>query len=88
MTPKAIRVDSLAEREDPTTHLPNRIITDLGSPFTAIQFRSWAQDCGISIDYASLTHPQANNQVERANELLLAGLKPRLFDELKDYGDK
>ena len=40
MTPKAIRVDSLAEREDPTTHLPNRIITDLGSPFIAIEFRS------------------------------------------------
>ena len=67
--------------------MPNRIITDLGSPFTAIEFRSWSQDCGISIDYASVAHPQANGQVERANGLLLAGLKPRLFDELKDYGD-
>ena len=68
--------------------MPNRIITDLGSPFTAIEFRSWAQDCGISIDYASIAHPQANDQVERASGLLLARLKPRLFDELKDYGDK
>ena len=68
--------------------MPNRIITDLGSPFTAIQFRSWAQDCGISIDYAFVAHPQVNGQVERANVLLLAGLKPRLFDELKDYDDK
>ena len=68
--------------------MPNRIITDLGSPFTAIEFRSWAQDCGINIDYASVAHPQANGQVERANGLLLAGLKPRLFDELKDYGGK
>ena len=68
--------------------MPNRIITDLGSPFTAIEFRSWAQDCGISIDYASVAHPQANGQVERANGLLLAGLKPRLFDDLKDYGGK
>jgi transposase InsO family protein len=56
--------------------MPNRIITDLGSPFTAIEFRSWAQDCGINIDYASVTHPQANGQVERANGLFLARLKP------------
>ena len=52
--------------------MPNRIIIDLGSPFTAIEFKSWAQDCSISIDYASIAHPQANGQVERANGLLLA----------------
>ena len=68
--------------------MPNRIIIDLSSPFITIEFRSWAQDYGISIDYASIVHPQANNQVERANGLLLAGLKLRLFDELKDYGGK
>ena len=68
--------------------MPNRIITDLGSPFIAIEFRSWAQNCGISINYASVAHSQVNGQVERANGLLLGGLKPRLFDELKDYGGK
>jgi transposase InsO family protein len=68
--------------------MPNRIITDLDSPFIAIEFRSWTQDCGISIDYASIAHPQANGQVERANGQLLTKLKPRLFDELKDYGGK
>jgi transposase InsO family protein len=40
--------------------MPNRIITDLDSPFIAIEFRSWTQDCGINIDYASIAHPQAN----------------------------
>ena len=50
--------------------------------------RSQAQDCGISIDYASIAHPPSNGQVEWANGLLLARLKPRLFDELKDYGGK
>jgi hypothetical protein len=38
----------------------NRVIMDLGSPFTAIEFRSSAQDCGISIDYSSVAHPEAN----------------------------
>jgi transposase InsO family protein len=68
--------------------IPNRIITDLGSPFIAIEFRNWAQDCGISIDYASVAHPEANGQVERANGLILAGLKPRLYEELEDYNSK
>jgi transposase-like protein len=40
--------------------MPNWVITDLGSPFTAIEFKSWSQDCGISVDYASVAHPEAN----------------------------
>jgi transposase InsO family protein len=60
----------------------------LGSPFIAIEFRSWAQDCGINIDYASVVHPEANGQVERANGLILAGLKPILYVELEDYRSK
>jgi transposase InsO family protein len=68
--------------------IPNHVITDLGFPFTAIEFRNWAQDCGISIDYSSVAHPEANGQVERVNGLILAGLKPRLYEELEDYGSK
>jgi transposase InsO family protein len=68
--------------------VPNRVITDLGSPFTTIEFKSWAQDCGISIDYALVALLEANGQVERANGLILAGLKPRLYKELEDYGSK
>ena len=51
--------------------MPNRIIKDLGSPFTAREFQYWAKDCGIEIDFASVAHPQANGQVERANGLIL-----------------
>jgi transposase-like protein len=40
--------------------IPNQIITDTGSPFTAIEFRNWAQDCGTSINYASVEHSEAN----------------------------
>jgi transposase InsO family protein len=68
--------------------MPNRVIIDLGSPFTTIEFKSWAQDCGISIDYASVAHPYANGQVERANGFILAGLKPRLYEEQEDYRSK
>jgi hypothetical protein len=68
--------------------IPNRIIIDLDSPFIAIEFRNWAQDCDISIDYASVAYSEANRQVERANGLILAKLKPRLYEELEDYGSK
>jgi transposase InsO family protein len=68
--------------------IPNRVITDLGSPFIAIEFINWTQDYGINIDYASVAHPEANGQVERANRLILARLKPRLYEELEDYSSK
>jgi transposase InsO family protein len=63
--------------------IPNRITIDLSFPFIAIEFRNWAQDYGINIDYASVAHPEANGQVERANRLILARLKPRLYEELE-----
>jgi hypothetical protein len=42
----------------------------------------------VSIDYASVAHPEAKGQVERANRLILVGLKPRLCEELEVYGSK
>ena len=35
------------------------------------------------MDYASVVHPQSNGQAERANDLILQGLKPRLMRDLK-----
>ena len=33
---------------------------------------------GIRLNVASVTHPESNGQAERANQSVLAGLKPRL----------
>ena len=33
---------------------------------------------GIKLDYASLYHPQTNDQVEHANGLIMSSIKPRL----------
>ena len=38
--------------------------------------------------YASVAHPRCNAQVERANGLILRGLKARIFDPIKKYGSK
>ena len=38
---------------------------------------------GIKLDYASVYHPQTNGQDERANGLIMSGIKPRLVRSLK-----
>ena len=68
--------------------MPNRIITDLGSSFTRSEFWDFCQDSYIDVYYASVAHPRCNGQVERANGLILQGLKARIFDLIKKYGSK
>ncbi|XP_073363109.1 uncharacterized protein [Aegilops tauschii subsp. strangulata] len=36
----------------------------------------------MCLDVASVAHPQSNGQVERANGLILSGIKPRLVEPL------
>ena len=64
--------------------VPHSIITDNGSNFTAQEVKDWCAKLGIKLDYASVYHPQSNGQVERANGLILSGIKPRLVLSLKE----
>src|SRR5205809_1839529 len=68
--------------------VPNRIITDNSTQFTGSEFKDWCEEIGIKICYASVAHPQSNGQVERANGMVLQGVKSRVFDQLKTYGGK
>src|SRR5215216_2119018 len=65
--------------------VPHSIITDNGSNFTADEVRSWCANLGIKLDYASVYHPQTNGQVERANGLIMSGIKPRLVRSLREF---
>jgi transposase InsO family protein len=51
--------------------IPNSIITDLGSNFTSYEFFDFCEQRRIQIKYASVAHPRANGQVERANGMIL-----------------
>ena len=64
--------------------VPHSIITDNGSNFTAEEVKTWCGKMGIKLDYASVYHPQTNGQVERANGLIMSGIKPRLVRSLKE----
>jgi hypothetical protein len=68
--------------------VPNSIITDNGSQFTGRKFLEFSNKFHIRVDWAAVAHPQTNGQVVRANDMILQGLKPRIFDRLNKSGRK
>jgi transposase InsO family protein len=68
--------------------VPNSIITDNGSQFTGRKFLEFCDKFHICVDWAAVAHPQTNGQVERANDMILQGLKPRIFDQLNKSSRK
>jgi transposase InsO family protein len=68
--------------------VPNSIITDNGSQFTGKKFLEFCDKFHIRVDWAAVAYPQTNGQVECANDMILQGLKPRIFDWLNKSGRK
>ena len=60
--------------------VPNAIITDNGTQFTGKKFLRFCDEYNIRVDWASVSHPRTNGQVERANGMIMQGLKPRIFN--------
>jgi hypothetical protein len=56
--------------------VPNSIITDNEPQFTGRKFLEFCDKFHIRVDWAAVAHPQTNGQVERANGMILQGLKP------------
>lgn len=63
--------------------IPHSIITDNGTNFAQGELNKYCHDMGIRLDLASVSDPQSNGQVKRANGLILAGLKPHLEEPLR-----
>jgi hypothetical protein len=40
------------------------------------------------VDWAAVAHPMSNGQVERANGMILQGLKPRIYNDLNKFGKR
>ena len=68
--------------------IPNCIITDHGTNFTRKKFQDFSNGYDIRIDWASVGHPRTNGQVERANGMVLQGLKSRIFDRLNKHAGR
>jgi hypothetical protein len=63
--------------------VPHNIITDNRTNFAKGVFAEFYAQKGIRLDLASVAHRQSNGQVEKANGLILAGIKPRLVEPLE-----
>jgi transposase InsO family protein len=68
--------------------VPNNIIMDNGTQFTAREFKDFCAGSGIKMNYASKSHLQSIGQVERSDGMILQGLKPRIFYSVKPYAGK
>ncbi|CAO2185678.1 unnamed protein product [Urochloa humidicola] len=60
----------------------NKIVTDLGSTFTGDVFWDFCESKGIEVRYTSVAHPKSNGQAERANAMVLDGLRARVQEPL------
>jgi hypothetical protein len=65
--------------------IPNSIITDHGTQFREKKFLNFYGDHHIRVDWSIVAHPNTNVQVERANVMILQGLKPWIFNELNKF---
>jgi transposase InsO family protein len=68
--------------------VPNSIITDNGTQFTGKKFLNFCDNHHIRVDWAAVAHPMTNGQVERANGMILLGLKPRIYNDLNKFGKR
>jgi hypothetical protein len=66
--------------------VPNSIITDNGTQFTGKKFLDFCEGHHIWVDWAAVAHPMTNGQVERSNDMILQGLKPRIYNDLNKFG--
>jgi transposase InsO family protein len=65
--------------------IPNKIITDKSTQFTGKKFFNFCDDNNIRVDWSAVAHPKTNRRVERENDMILQGLKPRIFKRLRKF---
>jgi ribonuclease HI/transposase InsO family protein len=68
--------------------VPNSIITDNSTQFTGKKLLDFCDDHHIRVDWAAVARPMTNGQVERANDMILQGLKPRIYNDLNKFGKR
>ena len=62
--------------------------TDNGTQFTGKKFLDFCDWHHIRMNWSVVAHPQTNGQVECANDMILQGLNPRIYNRLKKFGKR
>jgi transposase InsO family protein len=68
--------------------VPHQILSDSGTQFTNKKFENFCERHAIKHYWSSVYHPMTNGQVECANDIILQGIKTRIFDRLSAYDKK
>jgi len=68
--------------------IPNVIITDNGTQFTSKKFLDFCDRNHIRVNRSAVANPRTNGQVARANDMILQGLKPIIYNRLKKFSKK
>lgn len=62
-------------------HSYNRLITNRGTCFTNIKFKSFVQELGIKYVLNAVATPRANGQVERFNRTVIDAFRARCHNK-------
>ena len=60
--------------------MPNAIIVDNGAQFNSEAFKTFCDQIGMKIHFASVRHPESNGLVERANGIIITGIMKSIFN--------
>jgi transposase InsO family protein len=61
--------------------VPKAITVDNGTQFDAETFRAFYDQIGTKIHFVSVRHPESNGLVERANGIIITGIKKSIFNQ-------
>jgi hypothetical protein len=61
--------------------VPNSVITNNGTQFTREKILDFCDDNNIRVDWAVVTYPRTNGQVECASDMILQGLNPHILTQ-------
>jgi IS30 family transposase len=59
------------------------ITVDNGIQFNAETFKTFCNQIGTEIHFASVRHPESNGLVERANKIIITGIMKSIFNQPK-----
>jgi transposase InsO family protein len=63
--------------------MPKAITVDNGTQFDAETFKTFCNQIGTKIHFASVRHPESNGLVERANGIIITGIMKSIFNHPK-----
>jgi hypothetical protein len=61
--------------------VPKAITVDNGTQFDAETFKDFCDQINTKIHFASVRHPESNELIERANDIIMTGIMKQIFNQ-------